>query len=296
MRYDIGLTIAYSYERGAVAGRHMLRLVPADLPGEQRRITGWLEVTPEPAERRQIVDFFGNEAVEVVFRETHDEIAFRVSARVDRLAPAARLDIAPDCARLAEEIAGWRGLGPEAPHHFIGPSPRIALEPAITAYGEAIARPGMSVTDLVTAVGLALHRDMRFDPEATTVETPPAEAFDRRHGVCQDFAQVMIACLRGLGVPAGYVSGFLRTNPPPGRPRLEGADAMHAWVRAWAGHETGWIEYDPTNATQANDDHIVVARGRDYGDVSPVRGVLRISGAQASEQAVDVLPVGPGTA
>lgn len=294
MLYDIGLTITYSYERGAVAGRHMLRLVPADLPGEQRRVTGWLEVTPEPAERRQIKDFFGNEAVEIVFRETHDEIAFRVSARVDRFAAAARLDIAPDGPRLAEEIAGWRGLGPDAPHHFTGPSPRIAPEPAITAYGAELVRAGMSVTDLVTVIGLALHRDMRFDPEATTVDTPPAEAFARRHGVCQDFAQVMIACLRGLGVPAGYVSGFLRTNPPPGQPRLEGADAMHAWVRAWAGRETGWIEFDPTNAMPAGTDHIVVARGRDYGDVAPVRGVLRISGAQASEQAVDVLPVAFG--
>ena len=131
-----------------------------------------------------------------------------------------------------------------------------------------------------------------FDPEATTVDTPPAEAFARRHGVCQDFAQVMIACLRGVGIPAGYVSGFLRTNPPPGQPRLEGADAMHAWVRAWCGWQTGWIEFDPTNAIPAGTDHIVVARGRDYGDVAPVKGVLRIAGEQKTEHAVDVVPVG----
>ena len=142
------------------------------------------------------------------------------------------------------------------------------------------------------AVGLALHRDMRFDPDATTVDTPPAEAFARRHGVCQDFAQVMIACLRGVGIPAGYVSGFLRTNPPPGQPRLEGADAMHAWVRAWCGWQAGWVEFDPTNAIPAGTDHIVVARGRDYGDVAPVKGILRIAGEQTSEHAVDVVPVG----
>ena len=132
---------------------------------------------------------------------------------------------------------------------------------------------------------------MSFDPEATTVDTPPAEAFARRHGVCQDFAQVMIACLRGIGIPAGYVSGFLRTNPPPGQPRLEGADAMHAWVRAWCGRQTGWIEFDPTNAIAAGIDHILVARGRDYGDVAPVKGVLRIAGDQKTEHAVDVIPV-----
>ena len=132
---------------------------------------------------------------------------------------------------------------------------------------------------------------MKFDPDATTVDTPPAEAFARRHGVCQDFAQVMIACLRGIGIPAGYVSGFLRTNPPPGKPRLEGADAMHAWVRAWCGWQTGWVEFDPTNAIPAGTDHIVAARGRDYGDVAPVKGILRIAGDQTTEHAVDVLPV-----
>ena len=149
----------------------------------------------------------------------------------------------------------------------------------------------MTALDAVRAVGLALHRDMHFDPEATTVDTPPAEAFARRHGVCQDFAQVMIACLRGVGIPAGYVSGFLRTNPPPGQPRLEGADAMHAWVRAWCGWQAGWVEFDPTNAISAGTDHIVVARGRDYGDVAPVKGVLRIAGEQKTEHAVDVIPV-----
>ena len=163
----------------------------------------------------------------------------------------------------------------------------------MTAYAREQIDPGMTALDAVRAVGLALHRDMRFDPEATTVDTPPAEAFARRHGVCQDFAQVMIACLRGIGIPAGYVSGFLRTNPPPGQPRLEGADAMHAWVRAWCGWETGWVEFDPTNAVFAGTDHILVARGRDYGDVAPVKGVLRIAGAQTTEHAVDVDPRRP---
>jgi transglutaminase-like putative cysteine protease len=101
----------------------------------------------------------------------------------------------------------------------------------------------------------------------------------------------MIACLRGVGVPAGYVSGFLRTIPPPGEARLEGADAMHAWVRAWCGSETGWVEFDPTNAVVVGTDHILVARGRDYGDVAPVKGVLRTAGAQKIEHAVDVVAV-----
>ena len=140
-------------------------------------------------------------------------------------------------------------------------------------------------------VGAALNRDMSFDAKATSVETSHEEAFEARHGVCQDFSHVMIAALRSVGIPAGYVSGFLRTRPPEGRPRLSGADAMHAWVRAWCGPALGWVEYDPTNAVDAGEDHVVVAYGRDYSDVSPVKGVLKSATAQESRQAVDVIPL-----
>jgi transglutaminase-like putative cysteine protease len=141
------------------------------------------------------------------------------------------------------------------------------------------------------AIGEALHRDMVFDSKATTVDTSPEEAFAGKRGVCQDFAHIMIACLRGVGMPAGYVSGFLRTIPPKGKPRLSGADAMHAWVRGWCGAETGWVEFDPTNNLLVQNDHVVIGRGRDYSDVAPVKGVMRTAGSQTSEQAVDVIPL-----
>ena len=291
MIYDIGLAIAYEYDHPAAAGRHLLRLIPADVPGVQRRITSALAISPEPAERRHFTDFFGNTAVEVAFREAHDDILFRVTARVERTGEPPGFDMSPPLAGLLAEIADHRGLDGEAPHHFLGASPRTGPTPEMTAYARAQLEPGLSAVAAVRAIGLALHRVMKFDPDATTVDTPPTEAFARRHGVCQDFAQVLIACLRGIGIPAGYVSGFLRTNPPPGQPRLEGADAMHAWVRAWCGWEIGWIEFDPTNAVVVGTDHIQVARGRDYGDVSPVKGILRIAGDQKTEQAVDVIPV-----
>ncbi len=174
--------------------------------------------------------------------------------------------------------------------HFLGNSPRIDLLPVFSDYTRAIVTSDMTSIGAIEAIGLALHNDMRFDADATTVDTLPAEAFERRHGVCQDFSHIMISCLRTFGIPAGYVSGFLRTIPPQGEARLEGADAMHAWVRAWCGNEIGWIEYDPTNAVQVGLDHIVVARGRDYSDVAPVKGVLRTSGGQTSKQMVDVIP------
>ncbi|RUV32866.1 transglutaminase family protein, partial [Mesorhizobium sp. M5C.F.Ca.IN.020.32.2.1] len=136
-----------------------------------------------------------------------------------------------------------------------------------------------------------IYRDFTYDGEATTVQTRASDAFDLKRGVCQDFSHIMIAGLRGLGVPAGYVSGFLRTIPPRGKPRLEGADAMHAWVKVWCGRDTGWQEFDPTNGMRASNDHITVGHGRDYSDVAPIVGVLKTTGGQVGEQAVDVIPV-----
>lgn len=291
MLYDIGMTITYRYSRSAAAGRHILRLMPTARYGMQRLLRSSLTITPEPTERHQMVDFFGNTAHEIAFRHSHNEIRFRVDARVERIAEPPGFDMSPDLDGLTREITEHRGLEPDAPHHFLGASRRIAPSPEMTEYARSMLGPGMTTFDVVRTIGEALHRDMKFDPDATTVDTPPAEAFARRHGVCQDFAQIMIACLRGIGVPAAYVSGFLRTYPPPGQPRLEGADAMHAWVRAWCGHDLGWVEYDPTNEMVVTTDHILVGYGRDYGDVSPVRGVMRTSGGQKTKQAVDVIPL-----
>lgn len=291
MRYEVRLRTTHRYERPAKDGRHLLRLMPAELPGLQRLVAGSLDIRPRPQERADRADFFGNRVTELVFGGAHDEIEFAVRARVERLTPAGRLDVSPPLSRLADEIAACRSVSPDAPHHFLGRSPRVAPDPAVRAYVRGVVSPAVSAIDAVTAVNLALHRDLRYDAEATTVETPMAEAFAARHGVCQDFSHIMIACLRELGVPACYVSGFLRTMPPAGQPRLEGADAMHAWVGAWCGIEAGWIEFDPTNAIRVGADHIVAARGRDYFDVAPVKGVLWTAGAQATTQVVDVIPL-----
>jgi transglutaminase-like putative cysteine protease len=149
----------------------------------------------------------------------------------------------------------------------------------------------MPVLEYVEKLGRALHKDMVFNPDATNVDTRAIEAFRDRQGVCQDFSHIMIAALRGLGIPAGYVSGFLRTDPPAGEPRLEGADAMHAWVQVWCGPDRGWIEYDPTNAIFAVADHVIIARGRDYSDVSPIKGMTRTAGNQTTRQNVTVTPL-----
>ena len=293
MLYDISQTISYEYDGASAAGRHLLRLMPADLPGEQRLIAGHLEIDPRPDERIARTDFFGNSCAEIGIPFPHKALEFRVRARVERFARVLGADLSPPLRQLALEIGAFRALGPDAPHHFTGASQRVEPSPEMTEYAFAAGVRAVTALGAVLSIGEALHRDMRFDATATDVDTTPAEAFASRHGVCQDFSHVMIACLRGAGIPAGYVSGYLRTHPPEGQPRLHGADAMHAWVRAWCGSAMGWVEYDPTNAMMAAEDHVVVARGRDYADVSPVKGVLRTPGAQASRHAVDIVPVEP---
>ena len=289
MLYDIRLLIDYDYDRPAAEGRHLLRLFPTDLPGVQRVLSTRLDIRPRPAEWTEFTDFFGNRVTQVAMPGGHDTVEFEALAQVERFARLPPADHSPDLVGLDAEIRASRGLDAAQPHHFRGPSPRIAPVPDITAYAATVTGTTRTTLSAVEALGLALHADMAFDSDATTDDTPPAEAFASRTGVCQDFAQIMIAGLRGLGIPAGYVSGYLRTVPPPGKARLDGADAMHAWVTAWCGQAVGWVDYDPTNACFVTDQHITIARGRAYGDVSPVAGILRIAGAQTTRQAVDVI-------
>lgn len=291
MFFDVTLKIVYEYASAADASRQIMRLMPMDLPGEQRLIAGSQTVTPKPQEWINRTDFFGNPCVEIGFTKPHRDTVFAMQSRVERIGRAPLIDNSAALSELARDIALQQDLDPWAPHHFTGPSPRVPLDPATTGYAQSIAAHASSVFSAVTAIGKAIHDDMTYDPEATTVDTPVLEAFQGRRGVCQDFSHIMIACLRGNGIPAGYVSGFLRTTPPPGKPRLAGADAMHAWVRAWCGSSMGWVEYDPTNAVIAGADHIVVARGRDYSDVAPVKGIMRTSGQHTTDQFVDVIPL-----
>ncbi|MEO8240839.1 MAG: transglutaminase family protein [bacterium] len=294
MIYDIKLRIAYTYDSPAVGGRHLVCLRPIDVAGQQHIVSSTMQIDPVPQERIERRDFFGNRVTEFSIRGAHRGVDVRVQARIDRTAGEVSLTESTTLQALAEELSAWRDVGPESPLHFLSTSDRVPRDAAMTGFARALLQPGMTVAAAMVAVGQALHAAMKFDPDATTVNTPAAEAFAKRRGVCQDYSHIMIACLRGVGIPAGYVSGFLRTLPPPGKARLEGADAMHAWVRVWCGSGLGWVEYDPTNACFAAEDHIVVARGRDYSDVSPIKGTMRIAGRQKSHQAVDVIPLDDG--
>lgn len=291
MKYSIRLQLEYLYRPPAVGGRHLVRASPLAQTGGQRVIASSLHFEPVPVERTDRRDFFGNSVVSIAYRDAHAMLKVRMSARVQVDAPSAMLDVTPDMATLRRELAGVRSLAPESPHHFTSSSPRVPLNDAITAYARESLSRAWSVHEIVRDLGERIYRDFEYDGESTEVGTSPSQAFEMKRGVCQDFSHIMIAGLRGIGIPAAYVSGFLRTIPLPGSERLVGADAMHAWVRAWCGNEAGWVGYDPTNLTFAGENHIIVAIGRDYQDVTPIAGILRTSGRQKTSHKVDVVPL-----
>ena len=238
-------------------------------------------------------DFFGTHTESVLIETAHRNLAHRFPLARFGLAPAR--PAAPRRARPGRASATWpsrpTSLGPSSPVGYVFASSLVPVLAPVTAYAAASFPPGGGI--LAGAVDL-MHRirtEFKYDPKATVISTPLKEVFEKRHGVCQDFAHVMIAGLRGLGLPAAYVSGYLRTIPPPGQPRLQGADATHAWVSVWCGAEIGWVGFDPTNDLLVENDHIILAVGRDFSDVSPVDGIIVGSRKQKLGVAVDVLLV-----
>ena len=299
MIYTLRHLTTYRYARTVRFARCNLRLRPRDGDG-QRVLESAVRVTPEPTRRLERRDFFGVDTLTLTLDEPHREFSVEAVSQVTiqrPVPPPPEAGLAWE--RVREAALGLPSLGPDGPAHFQFPSHRVPLVPEVTDYARTSFSPGRSAYGAAVELMHRIRDDFRFDAKATTVSTPLAEAFALRAGVCQDFAHVMIAGLRGLGLPAAYVSGYLRTRPPPGRPRLRGADASHAWVALWCGAdhgagegigEGGWIGLDPTNACVVRDDHIVVARGRDYGDVAPIDGIVASAGAQKLTVEVDVIP------
>jgi transglutaminase-like putative cysteine protease len=208
---------------------------------------------------------------------------------VDRPVPFVLPDD-PDIATIRRLAREDRDVTATGPTNYLFPSPMVPLSPEIADWCAADLSDDRPVTEAALALAQRIQRAFDYDPDATHTATRPAEAFAHRHGVCQDFAQVMIAGLRGHGIPAAYVSGYIRTFPPPGEARLVGADATHAWVLVWCGPQRGWEGVDPTNGIWMAGDHIVVAIGRDYSEIAPIDGIFLGPGAQSMAVSVDVAP------
>jgi transglutaminase-like putative cysteine protease len=296
MNYDVSHVTTYEYGSRVAAARCLLHLEPRNLPG-QRVAFASVEIEPRPVEQTTHTDFFGNRTRVLRFAAPHSRLVLRARSRVAVTAPHWPV---PSDTPAWEEVAAAAScvpdLGPESPVHHVFASRHVPHLAAATRYAAVSFPPGRPVLAGLLELTARLHADFAYDPEATEVSTPIATVLETGRGVCQDFAHLMIAGLRGLGLPAAYVSGYLRTSPPPGRERLAGADASHAWVRAWCGTALGWVGLDPTNAIPAGEDHLVLAIGRDYSDVAPVSGVLLGPGGQRLRVAVDVVPLVPAQA
>lgn len=292
MILDIRHVTTYRYDVPVSASRCVVRLLPADGDG-QRVLGARIDIVPRPASVVERIDGFGTRVATVEFAAAHSECSVTASSRVrvERAVPPATT---PSWEAVRASAVAARGLGALSPAAFLYSGRLVRPYGPATAYAAASFPPGRAILEGARDLTVRIHRDFAYDPRSTGVSTAVSEAFESRGGVCQDFAHVMIAGLRGIGLPAAYVSGYIRTTPPPGRPRLVGADASHAWVSVWCGEDDGWIDVDPTNAILAGDDHVVIGRGRDYADVAPIDGVIVASGGQRLSVSVDVVPVPDG--
>ena len=291
MIYDVAHVTRYKYGASVVVNDCVLRLHPPDEPGQ--RVSNFrIEATPTPRDWREQSDAFANHVSRMRIETSHRELTIKSTFRVDvaRAAPPIPALTTP-WEHIASQAAATQSLEADSPAFALYPSRMVSLFSDANAYARQSFPAARPIYEAAIDLNTRIKHDFAYDSKATDVHTAPAEAFRRKRGVCQDFAHVMIAGLRGLGLPALYVSGYIRTIPPPGKPRLAGADASHAWVAVWCGPSFGWLGLDPTNAIPESDDHIVVARGRDYADVPPVDGLILSSGGHELEVSVDVAPV-----
>lgn len=289
-QYRITHVTTYHYEAEVSVSHHLLHLQPRVLP--RQRVQGFeLVIQPLPSSRSLRTDAFGNHAEIVAIEGAHRQMEIVMGCRVEvDAAPSLEGVVTPPWEHVAAACAaeGWSDAVEAGEFRFDSPQVRRGQGCAAFARHAFPARKPWheGVRDLC----LRIHEEFEFDPRATTVSTPVEQVLSGRRGVCQDFAHVMLACLRTLGLPARYVSGYIETVPPPGQARLVGADATHAWISAYC-PGLGWIDFDPTNGLLPSCRHVTVAWGRDFSDVSPVRGVLVGSGNHVLRVAVDVEPV-----
>jgi transglutaminase-like putative cysteine protease len=287
VNYRIRHLTRYRYSEAVTNSQHDLHLLPRDLP-HQRCLSSDLEIKPAPSVCEERRDYFGNRATHVALASAHAELSVVANSRVDISAPAAvepEQDLPWELA--VTEIAGDRSQPQVQEMTF--PSPYIVPWNDLRAYTLKSFPAGQPLLKGSLDLMARVHGDFTYDAKATTIATPLNEVFDHRRGVCQDFAHLMLACLRSLGLAARYVSGYLVTTPPPGRSRLVGADASHAWLSVFS-PRFGFVDVDPTNDVLVGDRHITLAVGRDFGDVTPLRGVVLGGGRHVLEIAVDVLP------
>jgi transglutaminase-like putative cysteine protease len=287
MTYNIVHRTLYEYAAPVTVSHHVARLEPRTTTVQNRESFS-LKIFPQPTLRKEREDYFGNQLCLFSIQEVHKKLEIITHSRVTVQGNKAS---APETSPAWEKIAAlFRDpVSPDVvgPYEFVFDSPQIRASFDLADYARESFSKDRPMLAGVADLNRRIFEDFKYDPKATTVATPLEEVLEKRRGVCQDFAHLGIAFLRSLGLPARYVSGYLRTRPPEGKPRLVGADASHAWFSVFC-PDAGWIDFDPTNNVQPGEEHITVAYGRDFGDVSPVAGILTGGGQHEVKVSVDV--------
>jgi transglutaminase-like putative cysteine protease len=296
MKYHIVHKTWYAYSELAPICHNLIHLAPR-ATGRQTCVDYRLSIDPEPAFLTHRDDCFGNRAEYFSIEGAHQRLEIIAQSTVE---------LSPIVAHQPDRSPAWEtclsgGGGAEsngavrteiepALWQFTFPSPRVPQVAGLRECAAPSFPAGRPILAALAELAARIHGDFRFDARATTVDTPLADVLRLRRGVCQDFAHLATGCLRAIGLPARYTSGYLRTSPPPGRPRLVGADASHAWSSCWCG-PLGWIDFDPTNNCFVGDSHVTVAWGRDYSDVCPIQGVFVGGGHHRIGVSVEVAPL-----
>jgi len=279
-RYRVLHTTGYRYSAPVALSRQLLHLTPREFE-VQRVLEHELSIDPLPEETATSRDYFGNSITHIVLSTAHQSLSLAARSIVEVMPrnSAAQVAGSPPWEESAAMLRGVAGGANLEPARFMFDSPHVESSAELLRYAEPSFTSQRPLLDAVLDLNHRIHEDFEFDPIATVISTPLAEVLEQRRGVCQDFAHLMIGCLRTLGLSARYVSGYLLTMPPPGHARLVGADASHAWISVYS-QNAGWIDFDPTNDRLVDDEHITLGWGRDFSDVTPTRGVILGGGEQ----------------
>lgn len=291
MRYRITHKTRYDYSTPVAVCQNMVRLKPRSFPGHQC-LSHTLRISPVATGRASRFDFFGNHVEHFNVLSAHTSLDITSQSEVDVTLGNRLLNPGSSWETVQADVQSANSIGDPTPVRFLYPSPLVRTNDALGRYAQQSFTPGRPIVDALIELTSRIKSDFEFDNTATTVTTPLEEAFENRKGVCQDFAHLQIGMLRSIGLSASYISGYLRTEPPPGQPRLVGADASHAWLAVYCG-EQGWIEVDPTNDVVCESDHLRVAWGRDYSDIAPIQGIFTGGGHHSLSVSVDVNPLTP---
>jgi transglutaminase-like putative cysteine protease len=296
MLYSVRHATTYTYTEPVPLCHNQVHLAPRATARQTCR-EHQLLVEPAPSLYTKRRDYFGNDVDYFSIQEAHEglsvtstsvvEVTSSAAAKRPATPPWEEIAATNDEAKMTNDES--KGVRHSSFVIFRLPSPRVGPTAALGDYARPSFPKGRPIFDAARHLTARIHADFRFDPKATTVHTPPHQTLALGRGVCQDFAHLAIGCLRSLGLAARYVSGYVSTTPPPGKPRLQGADASHAWVSVYCG-PLGWVDFDPTNDCVVGESHVTIGWGRDYGDVCPIQGVFVGGGEHKMSVAVDVVP------